>query len=109
MTDIVIKGGIMRALVILTYILAIIFMPTLNLIEDTTGVPKSIVYAALQQSGFFEVMLLGTFNEKHKWAHGQLTKYGQMPYDTDARLQSLGWSEKHIHEVGARWGVANEK
>lgn len=61
---------------------------------------------ALEQPKFLSLLLSGTAQEKHRFAHGQWTKYGSLPFDSDLYLRSRGYSETKLHRVGYAFGFS---
>jgi hypothetical protein len=73
---------------------------------EILGVPGEIVVDAINAGGL-NVMLYGSFNEKHNFAKGYTTKYGRMSFNTDDYLKyKMKWSEKKIHQVGHSLGIS---
>lgn len=72
------------------------------------GIPFEVIGDALDQEGFTDLMINGSKEDRHNFAHGNATKYGRMPYDVDKYLQSKGWSDEKIHDYGHTTGFSGK-
>lgn len=76
-------------------------------IESPTEIPTELVYDAIQ-SGGIQAFLFGTFDEKHRFAKGEKTAFGQMTLNADDFLKyRAGWDEQKIHRLGFQTGFSN--
>jgi hypothetical protein len=77
-----------------------------GLLETVFGVPREVIHGALGK-GLFSVMIYGSKEDRHRFAKGQSTRFGQMNYSVDSYLKiQKGWSEKKIHEMGFKYGFS---
>lgn len=78
------------------------YVPTI--ISEVTSIPEEIVRDGLENNAV-AVCLFGTYEEKHRFAKGQRTRFGSMPYPVDERLwSSHGMNDKEIHYIGSHLG-----
>lgn len=76
-------------------------------LELTVGdVPMAIAVDAARQPGFVDLVLHGTLKERHDFAKGYATRFGQMSFDADTYLRRKGWSDEHIHNIGNSYGFS---
>lgn len=80
--------------------------PIIEGVSSLFSLPGRILGTAVKNGGL-EVAAFGTAAEKHAFAKGRPTRFGQMPFDADEDLQNRGWSEIRIHELGHRYGFSN--
>ncbi len=77
-----------------------------RIIHGFVGLPLEIVAGALH-AGVVDVVLFGNATERHQFAKGVPTRFGQMNYSVDDYLASTyGWSEVQIHSLGHRLGFS---
>jgi len=73
---------------------------------EPVAIPAEIVTEAVKNGGV-KVFLLGSYEEKHAFAKGLPTQYGQMSFNADDFLKyRAGWSERKIHAVGHSLGFS---
>lgn len=78
------------------------YIPTV--ISEVTSIPEEIIRDGLENNAV-AVYLFGTYEEKHRFAKGQRTRFGSMPYPVDERLwSSRDMDEEEIHDIGSRLG-----
>ena len=76
--------------------------------ESLTGLPIEIIDDAWKNGGF-SVYLWGSKKEKHSFAKGYSTRFGQMSFNADAYLKHRkGWSEEKIHSLGFQYGFSDK-
>ena len=81
------------------------YIPTI--ISEFTRVPEKIVRDGLINNAV-AVYLFGTSEEKHRFAKGQRTRFGSMPYPVDERLwSSHNMDDVEIHDIGSRLDFCN--
>ena len=81
------------------------YIPTI--ISEFTRIPEEIVRDSLENN-VVAVYLFGTSEEKHRFAKGQSTRFGSMPYPVDERLwSSHKMDDIEIHEIGSRFDFCN--
>ena len=80
--------------------------PVVSVLSSVLSFPGHIVANAAQNGGI-EAAMFGSSAEKHAFAKGRHTRFGQMTMDADEELQKRGWSEVQIHDLGHRYGFSN--
>lgn len=93
----------MKLFVIMAVIIGLSYATTDN--SQDFNIPPEVIEDALQ-SGAMLAYLFGTFEERHAFAKGHVTRFGHMSFDSDSYLQSKGWSERKIHEAGNYYGFS---
>lgn len=77
-------------------------------IENFTGLPIQIIDDAWENGGL-SVYLWGNQKEKHSFAKGYHTRFGQMSFNADSFLKDhKGWSEERIHSLGFQYGFSGK-
>lgn len=94
----------MRALALLIFLTSATYI-ILDPPQSATGY---VARHAIQQPGFWDLLVSGTAAEKHDFAHGKWTKYGSLPFDADSYLRSSGFSEKQVHDLGFTLGFSKK-
>ena len=79
-----------------------------SILETLTGVPTKIIHNAWENGGL-QVLLFANSKEKHAFAKGYPTRFGQMSFSADSHLKhKYGWSEDKIHNMGHRYGFSQK-
>lgn len=94
----------MKALALLIFLSSATYI-ILDPPQSATG---HIARYALEQPGFWDLLMSGTASEKHAFAHGQWTKYGSLPFDSDSYLKAAGYTEKQVHDLGFTLGFSKK-
>ncbi len=99
----------MKALILLFFVALSTWLLLGDPLETLIGVPSKITRAAFEQPGLWQLLTEGSAEDRHRFAKGQWTKYGQLPFDSDAYMRSRGYSESELHKLGARYGFSERR
>jgi hypothetical protein len=55
---------------------------------------------------FLDLLVKGSFIEKHNYAKNQPTKYGSLGFDAEEVLKSWGWTDRDVHRLGFKLGFS---
>ncbi len=70
-------------------------------ISKVTNIPEEVVVDGFRHHAV-AVFLFGTDDERHRFAKGQQTEFGMMPYDSEAVMKkNYGMTDYEVHTTGA--------